>query len=116
MNITEALRDSIKLEYHDEIWHQPVDYEHIPFRCRRCHEYGHLYRECPIMISENEKGANNERRNTAKEPGQEDENFREVQRRKKIGNNKIQLEKQKENITIESQNKFKVLQEEEIET
>lgn len=51
-----------------------------------------------------------------KEPGQEDENFREVQRRKKTRNNKIQPKKQKENITIESQNKFKVLQEEEIET
>lgn len=34
MNITEPLQDFIELEYHDEIWQQPMDYEHIPFRYR----------------------------------------------------------------------------------
>ena len=24
-----------------------VDYEHIPFRCRKCHEHGNLYRDYP---------------------------------------------------------------------
>jgi len=43
MNITEHLLDFIELEYHDEIWQQLVDYEHIPFRCRRCHEYGNIF-------------------------------------------------------------------------
>lgn len=38
MNITEPLPDCIEVEYHDEVWQQPVDYEHIPFRYRRCHE------------------------------------------------------------------------------
>lgn len=116
MNIIEPLPDTIELEYHDEIWHQPIDYEHIPFRCRRCHEYGHLYRECPITLSEKEKEAKNERRNAAKKSGKEDEDFREVQRKKKRGNSKTQMDKQKGIHTIESQNKFQILQNEEVET
>lgn len=31
MNIAEPLLEYIELEYHDEIWHQKMDYEHIPF-------------------------------------------------------------------------------------
>jgi hypothetical protein len=48
LNITKALPGSIILEYQDEDWVQTIDYEHIPFRCRRCHEHGHLFRECPL--------------------------------------------------------------------
>jgi len=48
MNIAEPLPEYIELEYHDEIWQQPMDYEHISFRCRRCHEYGHLFRQWPL--------------------------------------------------------------------
>eukprot|EP00253_Pinus_taeda_P020851 PITA_20851 len=47
MNIEEPLPEYVEVEYHDEIWQHPIDYEHIPFRCRRCHEYDHLFRECP---------------------------------------------------------------------
>lgn len=36
------------MEYHDEDWMQTIDYEHIPFRCRKCHEHGHLFRDCPL--------------------------------------------------------------------
>jgi hypothetical protein len=28
-------------------WIQSVDYEHVPFRCRKCHEHGHLFRDFP---------------------------------------------------------------------
>jgi hypothetical protein len=49
MNISKALPGAVTLEYQDEDWHQTIDYEHIPFRCRRCHEHGHLYRDCPII-------------------------------------------------------------------
>jgi hypothetical protein len=48
MNIAKPLPGSITLEYHDEDWSQTIDYEHIPFRCRKCHEHGHLFRECPL--------------------------------------------------------------------
>jgi hypothetical protein len=27
---------------------QTLDYEHIPFQCRKCHVHGHLFRECPL--------------------------------------------------------------------
>lgn len=36
MNIAEPLPEFVEVEYHDELWKQPVDYEHIPFRCRKC--------------------------------------------------------------------------------
>jgi hypothetical protein len=48
MNISEPLPDMIELEYAGKIWQQMLDYEHVPFRCRRCHEYGHLYKSCPL--------------------------------------------------------------------
>lgn len=28
---------------------QTLDYEFIPFRCRKCHEHGHHYRDCPLV-------------------------------------------------------------------
>jgi hypothetical protein len=48
LNIAKPLPGSIVLEYQDEDWIQTIDYEHIPFRCRKCHEHGHLFRECPL--------------------------------------------------------------------
>lgn len=48
MNITEPLLDYIELEYHDEVWPQPLGYEHIPFWCFQCHEYGNLFRACTL--------------------------------------------------------------------
>jgi hypothetical protein len=33
---------------------QTIDYEHIPFRCRKCHEHGHLFRECPLNATNKE--------------------------------------------------------------
>ena len=47
MNISKALPGTVTLEYQDEDWQQTMDYEHIPFRCRRCHEHDHLFRDCP---------------------------------------------------------------------
>jgi hypothetical protein len=43
MNISKALLGSLTLEYRDEEWLQTIDYEHIPFRCRKFHEHGHLF-------------------------------------------------------------------------
>jgi hypothetical protein len=51
MDISKALPGSITLEYQDEEWNQTIDYEHIPFRCRKCHEHGHLFRDCPLNAS-----------------------------------------------------------------
>jgi len=48
MDIFGALSESISLDFTDEEWIQNIDYKHIPFRCRTCHENGHLIRECPL--------------------------------------------------------------------
>jgi hypothetical protein len=48
MDISRALPGSVTLEYQDEDWSQTIDYEHIPFRCRKFHEHGHLFRDSPL--------------------------------------------------------------------
>jgi hypothetical protein len=48
MDISKALPGSVTIEYQDEDWNQTIDYEHIPFRCKKCHEHGHLFRDCPL--------------------------------------------------------------------
>lgn len=30
------------------VFEQILDYEYLPFRCHRCHEYGHLAKDCPL--------------------------------------------------------------------
>jgi hypothetical protein len=48
MDISRELPEAISLEFKDEEWIQNIDYEEIFFRCRRCHEQGHLIREFPL--------------------------------------------------------------------
>jgi hypothetical protein len=36
LNISKPLPGAITLDYQDEEWSQTIDYEHIPFRCRKC--------------------------------------------------------------------------------
>jgi hypothetical protein len=48
MDVLGALSEAIILEFRDNEWIQSIDYKKIPFRCRRCHEHGHLIRECPL--------------------------------------------------------------------
>jgi len=50
MNISKDLPEAINLSWEDEEWLQPLDYEHIPFRCRKCHTHGHLFRDCPLNL------------------------------------------------------------------
>ena len=47
LEISKDLSTNIKLSWHDEEWIQEIDYEHIPFRYRRCHEHGHFFYEFP---------------------------------------------------------------------
>ena len=47
LDISRDLPDGIELTWEDEEWFQEIDYEQIPFRCRRCHEHGHLFQDCP---------------------------------------------------------------------
>ena len=48
MDLKQAFPDTVSL-FHDDIeWIQMIDYEHVPFRCRKCHDLGHLFRDCPL--------------------------------------------------------------------
>jgi len=69
MDLLGALPNEIIMEVFDKEWVQTVDYEHIPFRCRRCHEHGHLLRDRPLS-----KENNKEKLNTTKDT----ENFQKV--------------------------------------
>lgn len=47
MRLDNALSDAVSLFHDDFEWIQPLDYEHVPFRCYKCHDHGHLFRDCP---------------------------------------------------------------------
>lgn len=48
LNPCRGLVEKINLQYKDYVFEQILDYEYLPFRCHRCHEYGHLAKECPL--------------------------------------------------------------------
>ena len=50
MHLTKALADSVNLFHDDFQLIQSLDYEHIPFRYRKCHEHGHLFRDSPLNL------------------------------------------------------------------
>ena len=50
LDLSKELPEAINLKWEYEEWIQPIDYEKLPFRCRNCHEYGHLWRNCPKLI------------------------------------------------------------------
>jgi hypothetical protein len=46
LNIREGLREFLNLTDLGRTRVQILDYEGVPFRCRRCHEYGHIVKDC----------------------------------------------------------------------
>lgn len=57
MDISKHLLEGINLTWDEEDCFQTLDYENIPFRCCRCHEHGHLSRECPLGVQHNSNQA-----------------------------------------------------------
>ena len=57
MDLSRELPKAISLNWEDEEWIQPIDYEQLPFRCRHCHDYGHLGRNFPKLIPRAEPSA-----------------------------------------------------------
>ena len=49
MDISKELSKAIILNWEDEEWVQPIDYEQVPFRCKKFHDYGHFTRNFPNM-------------------------------------------------------------------
>jgi len=50
MHLNKALLDAVSLYHDDYEWLQIIDYEHVPFRCRKCHALGHLFLDRPSNI------------------------------------------------------------------
>jgi hypothetical protein len=86
------------LEYQDEDWAQTIDYEHILFRCQKCHEHGHLFRECPL---------NNTHKEGNPEIGKNKDGFMTQAGRRRQGSRKQPAQVSKDPSTS---NKFTILQ------
>ena len=49
LNLRDGLAESINLDWGPVIISQILDYENVPFGCRRCHAYGHPISECSLL-------------------------------------------------------------------
>lgn len=49
LDLSKGLAKTIPLQYKDYVFEQILDYEHLPFRCHICHDYGHLANHCPLL-------------------------------------------------------------------
>lgn len=63
MDLSRALPDEKILEVFYEEWVQVIDYEHVPFRFRKCHEHEHLFRDWPLNKMESISKATTGREN-----------------------------------------------------
>ena len=64
------------MSWEDEDLVQTLYYEQIPFWCRRCHEYGHLFRDCAM---------NSTKINLGKEEENKDHGFTRAPSKKRGG-------------------------------
>jgi hypothetical protein len=52
VNLEKGLPEAIKLSLGEWCHIQELDYEQIPFKCLRCHDYGHFAKSCPKASGE----------------------------------------------------------------
>jgi len=52
VNLEKGLPEAIKLSLGEWCHIQELDYEQIPFKCLRCHAYGHFAKSCPKVPEE----------------------------------------------------------------
>ena len=50
INLREGLAEYINLDWGPAIIPQLLDYENVPFHCRRCHAYGHPVSACTLPV------------------------------------------------------------------
>ena len=93
MDLTKELQEAIRMSWEDEDWLQTLDYKQIPFRCQRCHEHGHLIRDCTMNIP---------KPTTRKEMENQDQGFTRVSSWKKGGRKQDKHEVNK-NILVSNQ-------------
>jgi len=63
INIREGLAETINLKWGPDVITQILDYENVPFRCRRCHAYGHPISECNIPERNSDRGRKKQENN-----------------------------------------------------
>lgn len=51
VDLGRGLPEAIKLKVDDWSHVQQLDYEHIPFKCKVCHEYGHFANRCTKLVN-----------------------------------------------------------------
>ena len=121
MDLSGALSDELILEVFDEEWVQMVDYEHIPFRCRRCHEHGHLIRDFPLSKEDNKgeprtvKDSESFQRVVNKGKGGGKGSTQQRSEGQKNNTNRFQILEEKEETTSEDQAMEDGLKEKEME-
>jgi len=106
MDLSRALPYEVILEVYDKGWVQTIDYEHIPFRCHKCHEHGNLPRDCLLNRRE-------ENLNTRK--GKDQTGFTKVRGKGKGGGRKTQNNPIANDNKTKSYNSFEILGEKEAE-
>lgn len=55
IDMSKGLPDQINLKIGDFHWTKTLDYENTDFRCRHCHQTGHLQSSCPSMPAQKKK-------------------------------------------------------------
>eukprot|EP00253_Pinus_taeda_P012689 PITA_12689 len=73
VDLEEGLPKEIKIKVDSWSHVQILEYEQLPFKCRKCHVYGHFTRNCPTNLESekgNEEGWNQVRRARANHKGQ----------------------------------------------
>jgi len=48
MDTRGGLQEHITIQWRTYTWQHLLDYEGVPYRSRRCHKVGHIYRDCPL--------------------------------------------------------------------
>ena len=105
MDLSRELPEAISLNWEDEEWIQPIDYEQLPFRCHHCHDYGHLRRNFPKLSPRVEPSAPHQGKD------QEVDGFTQVKNRRRSKGGGKPITK-KESVTKENKpgNPFEVLE------
>ena len=86
------------MTWEDKDWVKTLDYEQIPFCCQICHQYGHLFMDCPM---------NHPNTATGKEEETNDQGFIRVPSRKGGGRKQENREVHKKTMVS---NKFEILE------
>ena len=53
MDLRNGLASKIDIKHGDSVFSQTLDYVGIPFKCNRCHNYGHLVSHCHLSFNRN---------------------------------------------------------------